>query len=188
MQIKVCAVAAVSRNGVIGNNGDLPWRLPSDLKWFKQLTAEHVVIMGRKTWDSIPKKMRPLPGRFNIVVSRKIKEIDPSETVFTTDDLRDAISVGMFEARRRRQDKIFVIGGESLYNAYFDLIDTHYITNVLAHVEGDAKYPSINMNYYSSMLLTEVPQPTEADDHRFMIFRFDKIRTDEQNLSNKAVR
>lgn len=182
MQIKLCSVAAVSANGVIGNEGKLPWKLPSDLKWFKQLTDGHVVIMGRKTWDSLPKKMRPLPGRFNIVITSSLE--DRFQGAYTTSDLTAALSVGMFQARANRQDKIFVIGGESIYNAYLNLIDTHYITNVLVTLEGDAKYPHLSMQKYTSMLLTEVPQPTEADEYGFHIFRFDKIRTDEQDFSN----
>lgn len=132
MNIKVCSVAAVASNGVIGNEGGIPWKLPSDFKWFKQLTLDHVVIMGRKTWDSLPKK--PLPKRYNIVVTSKPLNVETDEpfdyagNVFATSDLTDALSIGMFEARRRRQDKIFVIGGESLYNAYFKLIERHYIT------------------------------------------------------------
>ena len=66
------AIAAVSENGVIGKNGDLPWRLPDDLKWFKKITMGHVIVMGRKTWESLP---GPLPGRENWVLSRTLKQV-----------------------------------------------------------------------------------------------------------------
>ena len=65
------AIVAVSQNGVIGKNGDLPWRLAEDLKWFKKITMGHVVLMGRKTWDSLP---FPLPGRKNWVISRSLEK------------------------------------------------------------------------------------------------------------------
>ena len=126
--------------------------------------------MGRKTWDSLPKK--PLPNRYNIVISSQFDNTHPDDKTFLTNDPKHALSVGMFEARRRGQDKIFVIGGESIYNTYFELIDEHYITSVIARPEGDSKYPQINFSKFESHVLLDAPFPSDEDEFVFTIFHY----------------
>ena len=97
------AIAAVSENGVIGKNGDLPWRLPDDLKWFKKITMGHVIVMGRKTWESLP---GPLPGRENWVLSRTLDTVDGIRVFRSLD-----------EVKRAMEDRsLFIIGGGELYS------------------------------------------------------------------------
>jgi|WetSurMetagenome_2_1015567.scaffolds.fasta_scaffold786513_2 dihydrofolate reductase len=128
-------IVAVSRNGVIGAGGKMPWHLPEDLKFFKRTTLGHAVIMGRKTFESIGK---PLPGRGNIVVSRGIQTLDPAI-------LRIAPSIESAVAIARETDpEPFVIGGAAIYAEAMPLVTRMYITEVHREVEGDVLFPSFN--------------------------------------------
>ena len=125
-------IAAVARNGVIGRDNRLPWHLPADLKHFKALTTGHAVIMGRKTWESLPEKFRPLPGRQNIVVTRKAGYAAAGANVVTS--LADAVAAaGGSEA--------FVIGGADLYVAALPLADRLQLTEIDADYDGDTWFP-----------------------------------------------
>ena len=128
-------LAAVARNGVIGIDNRLPWHLPADLKHFKALTLGHTVIMGRKTWESLPAKFRPLPGRRNIVVTRDSNY--HAEGAVVALSLPAAIAAaGSGEA--------FVIGGAELYAAALPLADRLQLTEIDAAFEGDTWFPSID--------------------------------------------
>lgn len=128
-------IAAVARNGVIGMANRLPWQLPADLKHFKELTTGHTVIMGRKTWESLPAKFRPLPGRYNIVVTRNDSFRAEGATVSTS--LPDAIAAA-------NGDEVFVIGGAELYKAALLLADRLQLTEIDATFEGDTWFPIID--------------------------------------------
>ena len=124
-------VVAVSKNGVIGKNGQLPWHFPVDLKFFKNLTIGHTVIMGRKTFDSIGKS---LPNRENIVISRYPRsETVGVKFVESVDQALDAAPKG----------KIFIIGGASIYRATAHLIDGIYLTRIYQDYEGDTFYSGV---------------------------------------------
>ena len=127
---RVYLVAAVSLNGVIGAQGKLPWHLPEDLKHFKRLTLGHPVIMGRRTWESLGK---PLPGRENIVVSRKAGFEAPGASVAST--LEAAVALCMGEA------VAYVIGGAELYAAALPLADGLVLTEIHQDYEGDTRFP-----------------------------------------------
>ncbi|MDP2109045.1 MAG: dihydrofolate reductase, partial [Rhodocyclaceae bacterium] len=107
-------VAAVAKNGVIGDSNALPWHLPEDLKHFKQLTSGHAVIMGRKTWESLPLRFRPLPGRLNIVLTRDPRYVAEGAMVVHT--LQEALKVGA-------GGTAFIIGGAELYAHALPLAD-----------------------------------------------------------------
>jgi len=128
-------IAAVARNGVIGMANRLPWQLPADLKHFRELTTGHTVIMGRKTWESLPAKFRPLPGRRNIVVTRNGAFRAEGATVATS--LADAIVAA-------NGDESFVIGGAELYKAALPLADRLQLTEIDAAYEGDTWFPAID--------------------------------------------
>jgi dihydrofolate reductase len=128
-------IAAVARNGVIGIANRLPWQLPADLKHFKELTTGHAVIMGRKTWESLPAKFRPLPGRRNIVVTRNDSFRAEGATVATS--LPDAVAAA-------NGDEAFVIGGAELYKAALPLADRLQLTEIDAIYEGDTWFPAID--------------------------------------------
>ena len=128
-------IAAVARNGVIGVDNRLPWRLPADLKRFKELTLGHTVIMGRKTWESLPASYRPLPGRRNIVVTRDAAYRAAGAVVATS--LPAAIAAADGGAA-------FVIGGAELYAAALPLADHLQVTEIDAIFEGDTRFPAID--------------------------------------------
>ncbi len=144
-------IAAVSENNVIGKDGDIPWHLPPDLKHFKQLTQGHNIIMGRKTWDSLPKK--PLPNRTHFVITSdkqsQMKYCEDTKKyinpyfphVFWCQSFEGALSM----CQTRSKD-CFIIGGSSVYKAALeaDIVDTMYLTLVRIRVEGDAYFPQFD--------------------------------------------
>ena len=127
-------VAAAAENGTIGREGDLPWRLPRDLKRFKALTKGHPMVMGRKTWESIGK--RPLPKRPTVVVTRQADYALP-EGVTRAPDLPDALRL----AQELGPGPVFVAGGEGIYRAALPFATGVELTRVHAEVEGDARFP-----------------------------------------------
>ena len=129
-------IYARSRNNVIGVNGDLPWHLPEDLAHFKRTTLGQPVIMGRVTWESIPEKFRPLPGRTNVVVSRQTGFNAPGTQVVSS--LQAAID--LFPA----DDVVWLIGGAQLYAQAMPLAQQLVITEIDADYEGDAFAPVLN--------------------------------------------
>lgn len=134
--IPLAIVVAVAKNGVIGRGNDLPWRIPSDLKNFKAVTLGKPVIMGRRTWDSLPRK--PLPGRANIVVSRKLSVLDGAE-VFASADA--AVAAARAIAAQDGASEVCLIGGAALYEALLPQTDRIYLTHVDLEPEGDALFP-----------------------------------------------
>ena len=131
----VSLIVAMARNRVIGRDGDLPWRLPDDMRFFKATTLGHHVIMGRKTWRSLE---RPLPKRVNMVVSNQLDPATQGARVFPTlDGALDA-------AERAGEMEAFVIGGAQLYQAALPLAHRLYLTQVEAEVDGDILFPKID--------------------------------------------
>ena len=128
-------IAAVARNGVIGIDNRLPWHLPADLKHFKALTLGHAVIMGRKTWESLPAQFRPLPGRRNIVVTRDAGYRTEGATVV----LSLPAAIGAAD-----NSEAFVIGGAQLYAAAMPLADRLQLTAIDTTFEGDTFFPAID--------------------------------------------
>ena len=133
-------IVAKAENNCIGNHGKLPWHLSADLKHFKETTLGKPVIMGRNTFESILEQLgKPLPGRENIVVTRN------------TDYSLDGATVvhSLNEAVRAAGGDAFVIGGAEMYSQALPLADTLYITNVHAHIDGDAFFPDLNENEWT---------------------------------------
>jgi len=133
-QARLAFVVAVAENGVIGRDGQLPWRLPSDLKHFRACTLGKPVIMGRKTFTSIGK---PLAGRDNIVLSRQPGFHPPGVTVLAR--LADAIELGRRLAAERGVEEVTIIGGAEIFRAALPLADRIYLTLVKAAVEGETR-------------------------------------------------
>src|SRR5438105_34368 len=133
---RIALVVAKAANGVIGDRGRIPWRLPEDMRRFKQLTMGKPCLMGRKTWESLPKK--PLPERLNIVVTR-----DPrfaAEGTVVVHSFDGAVA----RAEAESANEIAVIGGEEIYRAALPCADVIYLTDVLAEFPGDAWFPIID--------------------------------------------
>ena len=135
---KLCAIVAMDRNNVIGREGDLPWRLPSDLKHFKRVTLGKPCLMGRKTWESLP---FPLPGRPNLVLTRNANYTAKGAQVFS--DMHAMIGQGYELAGAAGVDELMLIGGAQLYETLLPRCDRLYVTRVDAEVDGDAVFPKL---------------------------------------------
>jgi dihydrofolate reductase len=132
-------IVAMTPDRVIGRDNNLPWRLPSDMRRFKDITNGHPVIMGRKTWESIPDKFRPLPGRTNIVVTRKPRY--QTGNALVVNSLLEAKIVAMHSLG---SEEFFVIGGGELYREAIHFAQRLYVTKVHAAIDGDAFFPELN--------------------------------------------
>jgi dihydrofolate reductase len=155
-------VAARGRNGVIGREGDLPWRLRSDLALFKQTTLGKPVIMGRKTWDSLPRK--PLPGRLNLVLSRD-GSFEPKGAV-VCERFEEALEMAREQAREDGVDEVCVIGGRALFDLALPRARRLYLTEVEAEPEGDVRFPDIDEAGWREVR-REVHPAGEGDDFPF---------------------
>lgn len=166
-EARIVLVVAVAKNGVIGRDGGLPWRLPSDLKRFKQLTLGRPVLMGRKTWESIG---RPLPGRPNIVVTRHAGFRAPGAEVVSSLDA--GIAAAQRHADALGVDEICVIGGGDIYRQIFERADVLHVTEVQGEVDGDTRFPAIDPAVFEKVVDEVLPQG-ERDSHpmRFVTWR-----------------
>lgn len=143
-------IAAVAENGAIGKDGDIPWDIPEDMKHFKEKTIDHPIIMGRKTFQSFPESVRPLPGRTNIVLTKSgFKRED--ESVKIANSLEEAYRVA-----EEIDEKAFVIGGASVYEEALEDADKMVLTEVHRVVEGDTFFPEWDENRWAE---------TSRDDH-----------------------
>ncbi len=156
---------ARARNGVIGAKGGLPWRLKSDLAIFRELTMGKPIIMGRKTWDSLPR--RPLPGRTNIVLSRDGR-FEPKGAV-ACEDFQEAVQIGRDQAREDGAEEICVIGGAALFEMALPRARRLYLTEVDAEPEGDVFFPTFDEAEWREVR-REAHPAGEGDDHAF-VFR-----------------
>ena len=137
--MKIGLIYARARNGAIGRNGRLPWHLPEDLAHFKRVTMGCPVIMGRKTWDSLPERFRPLPGRLNVVVTR--------QTDWHAAGADRAGSLQQAIARCSDAPQLWVIGGGELFAQALPLADTVEVTEIDADFEGDAYAPALDAGW-----------------------------------------
>ena len=128
-------IAAVARNGVIGKDNQLLWHLPEDMRYFRETTRGKPVIMGRKTWESLPDSFRPLPGRHNIVVSRNPAYQATGATL--AGSLEEAIQ------KAADAGEVFVIGGSELYAKTIPLAQRLYLTEIASEFDGDVFFPEV---------------------------------------------
>jgi dihydrofolate reductase len=154
---EIVVIAAVARNRVIGKDNRLLWNIPEDMAHFKALTSGHTVIMGRKTWESLPPRFRPLPGRRNIVISRQADYAAPGAE--TANSLENALKLASTAATA------FVIGGEQIYRQAMAVADRLEITKVDQEPEGDAWFPEI------AAVDWEITTKTEGKGFVFVTYR-----------------
>jgi dihydrofolate reductase len=140
-------IYARARNGVIGKQGTLPWHLPEDLAHFKRVTLGCPVIMGRKTWDSIPLKFRPLPGRTNVVVTRQSDW--RADGALPANNMLDALSIceHMSVILEPSPEQVWVIGGAQIYAEALPLAKRIVVTEIDADFEGDAFAPQLGSDW-----------------------------------------
>ncbi|MGB0449045.1 MAG: dihydrofolate reductase [Porticoccaceae bacterium] len=161
--MKISLIVAVSRNGVIGIDNQLPWHLPEDLKYFKSVTMGKPIIMGRKTFDSIG---RPLPGRTNIVITRDSSW--QAEGVEVAQTLPQAMTLGQLACAQADVDEAMVIGGEQIYRMTLPAADRLYLTEVQAEVEGDAFFPEFAASDWQQVS-EQLPEVTDTHPYRFVV-------------------
>ena len=145
--MKVALIAAVARNGVIGNDNALLWKLPEDMAFFKRTTMGNPVIMGRKTWDSIPARFRPLPGRANIVLTRQ--KGWQADGALVAHDFEQALEMALESVASNPHGlRAFVIGGAELYALALPHADELVLTEIDRDFEGDARFPAWEPNHF----------------------------------------
>jgi dihydrofolate reductase len=164
--VRLSLIAAVARNGVIGRDNRIPWRLPGDLKRFKRLTMGKPVVMGRKTFESIGE---PLPGRTNVVVSRHREFRPPAAVVEAT--LESALHRARAQAAADGVDEVFVIGGGQVYAEAMPHADRLYITEVDAAPDGDAHFPEIDQRVWHEVTRENVKRGEgDTADSAYVIY------------------
>jgi dihydrofolate reductase len=163
--VKISLVAAVARNGVIGRDGTVPWRLAEDMQRFRELTTGHPVVMGRRTWESLPDRFRPLPGRRNVVVTRTAEW--RGEGAERAGSLEEAID--LVEGAER----VFVIGGAELYASALPLADELVLTEIDADVDGDTFFPAFERGDFEE--IAREPQVT-SDGTAFSFVTYRRLQ------------
>lgn len=137
--MKFSIIAAIAKNRVIGLSGSMPWHLKSDLQRFKKITINSAIIMGRKTWESLP---APLKNRTHIILTRDINYKVEHNNVFIVNSIEEARNIAIEEAIKLNKQEVFVIGGGDIYTKFLEekLIDKLYITWVLDEPQGDTVF------------------------------------------------
>jgi dihydrofolate reductase len=153
-------IVATDENKLIGNNNQLPWHLPADLAHFKNLTQNNIVVMGRKTYDSLPEQYRPLPNRKNVIISRNSNLKIANCEVFSS--LETMIKA--FEDKA----KLMIIGGMSIYEQALPLVDKVYLTTIHHKFTGDAFFPKLDDNEWNEIESIY----NEADDNNKYAYTF----------------
>ncbi len=160
--MKLSLIVAISNNGVIGYQGQLPWHLSADLQRFKRITMGHHIIMGRATYESID---RLLPGRTTVILSRQPDYMIPGALV--AGDLEQACTLA------NGDDEVFIIGGSSVYKSALGIVDRIYLTRVLADVEGDTFFPPLDLSSWQRVESEDHPAD-DRNDHDYLFEVYDR--------------
>jgi len=164
--MKVSLIVAVSENGVIGKDNDLIWHLPKDMKFFKDTTLGHHVIMGRKNFESIPHKYSPLPNRTNVVITRKTDYV--AEGCIVVNSVESALQI----AKKNGDSEPFIIGGGEIYKLALeaDLVDKIYLTKIHHTYEGDTFFPELAGEWKKIAIIDCKSDKKHAHDYSFLTF------------------
>lgn len=157
--MEIVLVVAKSENDVIGVDGDLPWKISADLKHFKAVTMGHPIVMGRKTWDSIG---RPLPGRRNIVITRR------DDLVIEGVDVVKSIDAALDLCRADGASKAMIVGGGQIYADIFDQADVIELTEVHTEIEGDTVFPVIDPDQWQETARDTTPAEGDTPAYSFV--------------------
>lgn len=153
------AIAAMAANRVIGVNGDLPWRIPEDFKFFKDKTSGHIMIMGRKTFDSLG---GPLPKRLHVVITRQ-KDYEP-EGAHVVSTIGEALDFCQQQTDSGAwPEEVFIIGGGEIYKQMLDSTDRIYLTEIQKDVEGDTRFPDFSTDDFEEVERSHREQPVPFD-------------------------
>lgn len=162
--MKISIVVAMSTNGVIGRDNQLPWHLPADLQHFKKTTMGKPILMGRKTYESIG---RPLPGRTNIVITR--------DADYAAEGCVVVYSIEAALQAAGEQDEIMIIGGAEFYRQILPLADTIYLTRIHEDFAGDTYFPELNPAEWHEVERTDW-EADEKNSHRYSFVRLERVR------------
>jgi dihydrofolate reductase len=166
--MEISLIVAVAENNVIGKNNSLIWHLPADMKYFKEKTTAHCVVTGRKNYESIPEKFRPLPNRTNIVITRQKNYIAPQTIVVGS--IEEAIKTAE-QNNSSKNNELFIIGGAEIYKQSIDLANRIYLTKIHHSFEGDAFFPEINNQIWKEVSRTKgIVDEKNIYEHDFLIF------------------
>lgn len=161
----ISIIVAIANNNVIGKDNQLIWHLPADMNYFKEKTSGHCIISGRKNYESIPEKFRPLPNRTNIVITRQINYTAPGAIV--VESIEDAIK----KAKETGDTEIFIIGGAEIYKQFLRYADRMYITKIHHSFEGDTFFPEYNdLNWKETSRIKGITDDKNKYEHDFLIF------------------
>lgn len=139
-------IAAMTRNRVIGKDNDLPWHLPDDFKFFKQTTEGHFVLMGRKNFESLPPKFKPLPNRPNVIITRKLTYDGQGAQVVHS--LEEALDL----AREANETEAFIIGGGEIFTIGLEHANRMYLTEIETELEGDTLFPEFDRSHWKEIM------------------------------------
>lgn len=163
------AIAAMASNRVIGRDGDLPWRIPEDMKFFMSKTTGHIMVMGRKTFESFGK---PLPKRLHVVVTRQRGYKAEGAHVFPSIDEALAFCRAQTD---QWGDEVFIVGGGEIYREMLNVTDRIYLTEIHREFEGDAKFPEFDKSIFKEVSRTHRTEPVP----------FDFVTYERSSLTNK---
>ena len=155
-------IVACSSNNVIGTKGTLPWHIPEDFKFFKDKTKDHIIIMGRKTFESLPGS-KPLPKRFHIIITRTPGYTAEGVTVVASID--EAIAFA--KTVKDYPEEVFIIGGGEIYKQTVNTVDTIYLTRIHKEIEGDTLYPDVPEDFN----LIEESKRTDPVEFSFLTYK-----------------
>lgn len=164
--MNISCVVAIANNNVIGKDNDIPWYLPADLKYFKKITLDHHILMGRNCYHSIG---RPLPKRTNVIITR-----DPyfiASNCLIAHSIDEALEI----AYDNGEEEVMIIGGGTIYKQTQELWDTLYITEVDVNVDGDIFFPTLNKEEWK-LVWEESHEPDEKNEHPYVFKKYERIR------------
>ena len=164
----------MAENRVIGINNQLPWRLPADLGWFKKNTLNKPIVMGRKTWESLP--FRPLPGRLNIIISRdeNYQALNTRSEVVLDTLVVASVDEAIKKARQKNLAELMFIGGATLYQQVLDKVDNLYLTMVKGTFEGDAWFPKVDFSQWQEVFHQD-NEPDENNPHHYSFKIYQRV-------------
>lgn len=163
--MKISIIAAIGKNRELGKKGQIPWHISEDFKRFKQITLGHPVIMGRKTWESLP--IKPLPGRYNIVITRDTKyAIQNAKNVVIVRSLEAALQLASLA---QGNDECFIIGGGQIFNQSISLADKLYLTIINASFDADTFFPD-----YSNFKKVVFEKKGKSEKYKYKFIELEK--------------
>jgi dihydrofolate reductase len=164
----ISIIVAISENNIIGKDNALVWRLPADIKYFKEKTSGHCVITGRKNYESIPAKFRPLPNRTNMVITSQRDYAAPGAIIFNS--IKEAVE----KAKQMGDDEVFIIGGAEIYKQSMHLADKLYLTKIHHLFDGDVSFPEIDFTIWKETKCIDF-KADEKNKYDYSFGEYEKI-------------